>query len=645
MIKFQRSKFNNWVLIPSLVVIFLITAFAAIFPNFSNEFFKGMQNYIAVKFGWFYILAVAVILLSVITLGFSKLGEIKLGADHVKPEHKNISWFSMLFAVGMGIGLVFFGVAEPLMHYLNPPVGDPQSVAAQKLAMNITFFHWGMGAWSVYAIVALILAFFSYRHGLPLTLRSAFYPIIGNKIYGKIGSVIDTFAVVATLFGVATSLGYGVLQVNAGLTHVFDLPTMHITLIIVLCLVATISAASGVDRGIKILSNANIALAICFMFLILFLGDTTQLLKSFVQNSGDYVSTLISNTFNLYAYERQNESWLGGWTLLYWAWWLSWSPFVGLFIAKISKGRTIREFVVGVLLVPTGFTFAWMSFFGNSAIALVQGGFSELASTVNSDSASALFMFLEKFSFSGVLSTIAVFMIVIFFVTSADSAVLVMNMLCSNGKDDTPVWQKVFWGVTVGVVAAFLMLAGGLGSLQALTIATALPFSVVLLGAIFGLFRALRVDVIKKQTNSFNNMPISEMSKSWQERLSTIITLPSKKDGRKFINETAAKALDELRAEFEKNGLNAEVVKQENFINLRVMLGEETDFYYGVKLAKSESPDYTRELEGDDLYYCAEVYLKEGGQDYDILGWSEATIINDVIEQYRKHMQFLHIVR
>ena len=193
---------------------------------------------------------------------------------------------------------------------------------------------------------------------MPLTLRSAFYPIIGDKIYGKIGSAIDTFAVVATLFGVATSLGYGVLQVNAGLTHVFGLPTMHITLLIVLCFAATISAASGVDKGIKILSNANIALAICFMFLILFLGDTTQLLKSFVQNSGDYVSTLISNTFNLYAYERQNESWLGGWTLLYWAWWLSWSPFVGLFIAKISKGRTIREFVIGVLLVPTGFTFA-----------------------------------------------------------------------------------------------------------------------------------------------------------------------------------------------------------------------------------------------------------------------------------------------
>ena len=645
MIKLQKSKFNPKVFYPSVFTILLITAFQALAPKFATEVFKGMQGFIAQNFGWFYVLAVAVILICVFILGFGKTGEIKLGADHAKPEHKNISWFSMLFAAGMGIGLVFFGVSEPLMHYLNPPTGEAQSLEAQKLAMNITFFHWGMGAWAVYAIVALILAFFSYRHGLPLALRSAFYPLAGDKIYGWFGDAVDTFAVVATLFGVATSLGYGVLQINAGFAHVFGLPQMHVTLLVALCLAATLSAASGVDRGIKLLSNANIALACCFMLAVLFLGETTQLLKALVQNSGEYVSTLVSNTFNLYAYKKANDAWLGGWTLLYWAWWLSWSPFVGLFIAKISKGRTIREFVVGVLLVPTGFTFAWMSFFGNSAINFVKNGFGELAATANSDSAAALFMFLEKFSFSGALSVVAVLMIVIFFVTSADSAAIVMNMLCSNGRDDTPVWQKVFWGVIIGMTACFLMLGGGLASLQALTIASALPFTAVLMGAIFGLFRALKVDVIKKQTNAFNNMPISEMSKSWQERLSAIIMLPSKKDGSKFINETTARALDEVRAEFEKNGLNAEVIKRENFINLRVMLGEETDFCYGVRLTKSESPDYTRELEGEDLYCRAEVYLKEGGQDYDILGWSEATIINDIIEQYRKHMQFLHIVR
>ncbi|QKF92025.1 BCCT family transporter [Campylobacter sp. CCUG 57310] len=643
----KNSKFNTSVFYPSVFIIFMIAIFSVVFPERSSEFFKSMQDFITIKFGWFYVLAIAIIVLCVIMLGFSKFGDIKLGADHSKPEYANLSWFGMLFAAGMGIGLVFFGVSEPLMHYLNPPVGEPKSMEAAKLAMNITFFHWGVGAWATYAIVALILAFFAYRHNLPLTLRSAFYPLIGERIYGKIGDVIDVFAVVATLFGVATSLGYGVVQVNAGLTHVFGAPSMHITLLVVLCLLATVSAASGVDKGIKILSNSNIIMAIIFMLFILFLGNTTDLLQRLVQNSGNYVSTLISNTFNLYAYQKANSSWLGGWTLLYWAWWLSWSPFVGLFIARISKGRTIREFVVGALLVPTGFTFMWMTFFGNSAITLVQSGFSELAEAANSNTASALFMFLDSFKFSSLLGTIAVIMIAIFFITSADSAAMIMNMLCSNGKDKTPLWQKIFWGAAIGVVSCFLMLGGGLASLQAMTIASALPFTIALLVAIYGLFQALRVDLIKKQSRNLANMPVSEMSKTWQERLKTIISLPNKKNADKFISEVIEKVFDEVRAEFEKNGLQAKISKDEkrNFINLVVGLGDEMDFSYGVKLVRMESPDYTRALEGDDLYYRAEVFLKEGGQDYDILGWSEATIINDIVEQYRKHMQFLHTIR
>ncbi|QKG29525.1 BCCT family transporter [Campylobacter sp. RM16187] len=643
----KNSKFNTSVFYPSVFIIFVIAIFSVLFPAYSSKFFKSMQDFITIKFGWFYVLAIAIIVLSVIMLGFSKFGDIKLGADHSKPEYTNLSWFGMLFAAGMGIGLVFFGVSEPLMHYLNPPVGEPKSMEAAKLAMNITFFHWGVGAWATYAIVALILAFFAYRHNLPLTLRSAFYPLIGERIYGKIGDVIDVFAVVATLFGVATSLGYGVVQVNAGLTHVFGAPSMHIALLVVLCLLATISAASGVDKGIKILSNSNIIMAIIFMLFILFLGNTTDLLQRLVQNSGNYVSTLISNTFNLYAYQKANSSWLGGWTLLYWAWWLSWSPFVGLFIARISKGRTIREFVVGALLVPTGFTFMWMTFFGNSAITLVQNGFSELAEVANSDSASALFMFLDSFKFSSMLGVIAVLMIAIFFITSADSAAMIMNMLCSNGKDNTPLWQKIFWGLAIGVVSCFLMLGGGLASLQAMTIASALPFTIALLFAIYGLFKALRVDLLKKQSRNLANMPVSEMSKTWQERLKTIISLPNKKNADKFISEVIEKVFEEVRAEFEKNGLQAKISKDEkrNFINLTVGLGDEMDFSYGVKLVRRESPDYTSALDGNDLYYRAEVFLKEGGQDYDILGWSEATIINDVVEQYRKHMQFLHTIR
>ncbi|MBR8462673.1 BCCT family transporter [Campylobacter sp. faydin G-140] len=644
----KLAKFNPNVFYPSIFVIFFVAIFSVVAPDFSFECFKYAQNFITKNFGWFYVLSIAIILIAIAILGFSKFGEIKLGADHSKPEFKNISWFSMLFAAGMGIGLVFFGVSEPLMHYTHPPVGTAETIGAARQAMNITFFHWGFGAWATYAIVALILAFFAYRHNLPLTLRSAFYPIIGDKIFGIWGDAIDVFAVVATLFGIATSLGYGVVQVNTGLTYMYGVPNMNITLLFVLCILATISAASGVDKGIKFLSNLNIFVAIVFMLFILFLGHTTHLLQSLVENSGKYISTLISNTLNLYAYDKGKDTWLGGWTLLYWAWWLSWSPFVGLFIAKISKGRTIREFIIGVLLVPTGFTFMWMTFFGNSAIEMVQNGFIELANVANSDSSMAIFMFLDKFNFSSVLGTIVVLMVAVFFITSADSGAMVMNMLCSNGKDNTPMWQKIFWGLSVGVVACVLMMNGGLASLQAMTISAALPFTIALMMAIFGLFRALRVDVLKKHTQSvFSNMPLSEMSKSWQERLAAIINLPNKRSADRFINDTLIRVFDELKVEFEKNSLKAKIIKndQDKFIEIIVGLGDEMDFYYGVKLIKRQSPDYTNFLGGDDLYYRAEVFLKEGGQDYDILGWSEATIINDVIEQYRRHMQFLQTLR
>ncbi|MGG7072968.1 BCCT family transporter [Campylobacter sp. 9BO] len=648
MTKTKQVKYNPCVFYPSIFIIFSVTAFALVSPEFSAAVFKDIQNFITEKFGWFYVLAIAIIVLCVLGLGLSKFSHIKLGADHSRPQYSNLSWFAMLFAAGMGIGLVFFGVSEPLMHYLNPPTGDPQSAQAARQAMNITFFHWGISAWAVYAIVAMILAFFAYRHNLPLTLRSAFYPLIGDKIYGKIGDMIDTFATVATLFGVATSLGYGVVQVNAGLSYTFGLPTMHVLLLVVLCALATISAASGVDKGIKILSNTNIAIAIVFVFFILFLGDTTTLLKLLMQNSGEYVSTLISNTFNLYAYNKANDGWLGGWTLLYWAWWLSWSPFVGLFIAKISKGRTIGEFVVGALFVPTGFTFMWMTFFGNSAISLVSGGFLELAQAVNNDTATAIFVFLSKFSFAKFLSIIAVLMVTIFFVTSADSAAMILNMLSSNGSDNTALWQKIFWGVMIGVVSCALMLGGGLASLQAMTIAAALPFTIALLFAIFGLFRALRVDMIKRETREvISNMPLSELSKPWQDRLRAIIALPNKKHADKFLNSVVAEAFENLRLEFEQNGLGASVLHDEStkFMRLVVGLGEELDFVYGVKLVRRNTPDYTQALDNSDIYYRAEVFLNEGGQDYDILGWSEATIINDVIEQYRRHMQFLQTLR
>lgn len=642
-----KKEFNPPVFYTSVLVLFAILALALIFPESFLKTVKSTQAFLTENFSWFYILSVTIIFFSAIFLMFSRYGDIKLGPDHSKPKYTNGSWFAMLFAAGMGIGLMFFGVSEPLMHYLNPPSADSQTIEAAKKAMSITFFHWGLNAWAVYGIIAIILAFFAFRHNLPLTLRSAFYPIIGNKIYGKFGDAVDVFAAVATLCGVATSLGFGVLQINAGFSYLFNIEittNMQIAIIAIITIFVTLSATSGVDKGIKILSNTNMILAICLVLLVLIFGNTTHLLKSLLENTGNYITSFINDNLNLYAYEKQKDSWLGGWTIFYWAWWLSWSPFVGMFIAKISRGRTIREFILGVMFVPAGFTFLWMTVFGNSALDLVNSGFTELIDAVNKDASLALFIFLEKFPFTSLLSGISIFMIALFFITSADSATMVINMLCSNGKDDTPKWQKVFWCFLIGLVAAILLYSGGLDALQTIAILSAFPFTIALLGCIYGLFKALRIDSEKKQTQSVKNLPvILGSSKRWQDRLKAIIDTPDKNEAKEFLDEIIKPAFKKLSDEFNKNLLKASIVedKEKSKIHIHVMLGDETDFIYGVKLLAGATPDYA---DGND-YYRADVYLIEGGQGYDILGWSEPAVINDVIEQYRKHMHFLFKTR
>lgn len=495
-----RSTLNPPVFYTSAALILALVLFTVLLQEEAQSLFNHVQQWIITNASWFYVLAVALILISVVFLAVSRYGDIKLGPDHSRPDYRNTTWFAMLFSAGMGIGLMFFGVAEPVMHFTTPPVGEPNTVQAAKEAMKLTFFHWGLHAWAIYAIVALILAFFSYRHGLPLTLRSALYPLIGERIYGPIGHAVDIFAIIGTVFGVATSLGYGVLQINSGLHHLFGWPvnqTVQIALIAATCGLATLSVASGLDRGIRILSELNLSLAVILLLFVLVLGPTVFLLQTYVQNTGAYLSDIVNKTFNLYAYEPTD--WIGGWTLLYWGWWLSWSPFVGLFIARISRGRTIREFVCGVLFVPAGFTLLWMTVFGDTAIHMVlQEGFTQLAEVVNQDSSVALFAFLEHFPLGSVISLVAVLMVVVFFVTSADSGALVVDMLASSGKDHSPLWQRIFWSVLMGVVAIALLLADGLKALQTATIASALPFSIVLLASIWGLFKALHLDATKR---------------------------------------------------------------------------------------------------------------------------------------------------
>ncbi|PAT33591.1 choline transporter [Vandammella animalimorsus] len=651
------SAINRPVFYTASAIIVSIIAFATIAPQAADQAFKAVQAAIVANGSWYYVLTVAIILLAVIYLGVSRYGSIRLGPDHAKPDYSNASWFAMLFSAGMGIGLMFFGVAEPVMHFLAPPLGEGGTVQAAREAMRLTFFHWGVHAWAIYAIVALILAFFSYRHNLPLTLRSALYPLIGDKINGPIGHAVDVFAVVGTLFGVATSLGYGVLQVNAGLNHVFpSIPvsvTTQIVLIVAITALATVSVATGLDRGVKLLSELNLGLAALLLLFVLLASSTVLLLQALVQNVGYYASNIVNMTFNLFAYQKTD--WIGGWTILYWGWWLSWAPFVGLFIARVSRGRTIREFVIGVLLVPTGFTFMWMSFFGNSAIDMILNqGMAELGQVVSQDVSLALFSFLERLPFSSLFIYVALFMVVVFFVTSADSGALVMDMLCAHGKTSDHLGYRLYWAIGSGVVAIVLLLAGGLGALQTMAIASALPFVTVLMVAMYGLFKALRVDMQKQlvqQLAAPTAAPMMRARGAWRERLHVIMDFPDQKAVHRFVDGMVAEACREVAEELGALGVQAQVSQPApGQVLLTTNHGSEIDFTYRVVATAHAQPAF---VQGDaspadadaPQYYRAEVHLGQGGQDYDIMGWSKDGVINDIIDQYHKHMHLLHSLR
>jgi choline/glycine/proline betaine transport protein len=653
-----HAELDRPVFLTSVALLASVILLAALFPDPMDALFNDVQNAIVTSLSWYYVLVVAVIMVSVLVFAFSSYGQIKLGPDHSEPDYSFISWFAMMFAAGMGIGLMFFGVAEPVMHFLSPPKGDPGTIASAREAMKLTFFHWGLHGWAIYAIVALILAYFSFRHGLPLTLRSALYPLIGERIYGPIGTAVDVFAIISTTFGVATSLGLGVNQINAGLNYLFGLPVtqeIRVGLIILTTAVATVSVVLGLDRGIKRLSEINIVLAVLLLLAVLAIGPTTLLLQAFMQNTGDYLADLVGKTFNLYAYDPTD--WLGGWTIFYWGWWISWAPFVGLFIARISRGRTLREFVIGVLIGPVAFTFLWMTVFGNSAIDLIMNqGLVELGAAVQADESTALFRFFEQLPATGLLSVLAILMVVVFFVTSADSGALVLTMLSSNGSDQTPASRRIFWMGAIGVTAIVLLLVGGLSALQTAVIASALPFSVAVMAGIWGFSKALYIDHAKRVSHAAATVPpmVARPETSWQHRLAQLLRHPQDTEVRTFMRDRVMPVMREIGDELKHHGLDADVIVGRDggeSIRLEISHGDEIDFVYEVVNRQHPLPDEAlvgtamKDLPPSDIYHRAEVHLSEGSQDYDIMGWTREQIAHDITEQYEKHRHFLHMLR
>ncbi len=489
---------HNPVFLVSAISTVAMVLLVLLFQEGAAEMFGALRPWLTSTFDWVFMGAANLFVLFCLFLVVTPLGSVRLGGVDAVPDYSYLGWFSMLFAAGMGIGLMFFGVLEPVYHFQNPPLGiDAEDTgAARAMGMAATIFHWGLHPWAIYAVVALALAFFTYNRGLPLTLRSAFYPILGDRVWGWPGHVIDTLAVFATLFGLATSLGFGAEQATAGLGYLFDVPggdTTKVVLILLITAAALISVLAGLEAGVKRLSEINMMLALLLLTFVIVVGPTMEIFTGFFGSLGSYVANVVplSNWVG-----REDTDFMHGWTTFYWAWWISWSPFVGMFIARVSKGRTVREFVICVLIIPTLVCVLWMNAFGGTAVSqFLNDGYTGVTETVaNWAPELSLFKMLEPMPLSGITSFIGIVLVIVFFVTSSDSGSLVIDTITAGGKIDAPVAQRVFWCTFEGLVAIALLLGGGLSSLQAASIATGFPFALVLVAMCYSIWRGISTE-------------------------------------------------------------------------------------------------------------------------------------------------------
>nr|MBI1229518.1 BCCT family transporter [Cytophagales bacterium] len=651
--KTQRSwglPVNGPVFWSSIAFLVASITLVLIFRENAEAVFSGLQVAVTSTMGWLFILSVNIFVAFCLYVAFSRFGSIRLGGKDAKPEFSTSAWFAMLFSAGMGIGLLFWSIAEPVNHFQTPPLGEPGTPAAARQAMDFTFLHWGLHAWAIYALVALALAFFTYNRQLPLTVRSAFYPFLGERIHGVTGHMIDTLAVIATLFGLATSLGLGVQQVASGLNHVF--PTIsntistQIILIAVITSIATVSVVTGVDKGVRILSEWNIRIALFVLVAVLVLGPTVFILGSYVQNTGSYIGNFMQLSFWNEAYSTSN--WQGTWTAFYWAWWISWSPFVGIFIARVSKGRTIREFVLGVLIAPTLLSFLWMTAFGSTALHETLAGDPTIADAVASDVSTALFVFFEQLPFSTILSVIGVLLIAGFFVTSSDSGSLVVVSLTSGGVLNPPVGLRVFWALAGGAVAAVLLLGGGLQALQTAVIITGLPFAIILLLMCYSLYRGL-----DEESTEASKLSQAQERKAYQQLVTEMLakrvakqqlpTAEGQRDKRQEPRTTGKPiAIDTMMVCLDLSDIDEKLVAFTHNICQRLPT-QKVYFVHNIKTAELGN-DTGELLDGVDLSQEVEASISEiiqdhfaGGCDYEILVSEEPNtevMMADLVKRY-----------
>lgn len=632
------------VVVPALAALVLLLVLCAVRPELADVVFGTAQRWVTGRFDWFYTLAVTGFLAFLIIVAASRFGDIRLGPDEAEPEFSFVSWTAMLFAAGMGIGLMYFGVGEPMQHYLQPPSANPQTALAAREAMLTTFFHWGFHAWAIYGVMGLALAYFAFRYNLPLTMRSGLYPLLRERINGALGHGVDAFALIGTVAGIATTLGYGVLQLGAGLHLVggwqTDSDTFRVVLVCGVVALAGASAASGLGNGVRRLSELNLALAFLLLAFVIIAGPTVFLLQAFSENVGDYLSNLVSLSFRTFAYTPPNASdWFGNWTIQYWAWWMSWSPFVGMFIARISRGRTVRQFVIGVLIAPTLFNLLWMTAFGNTAIWLdTHAAMGKLAQTATNVDA-LLFRFFDFFPGSTALSWLAIVLIAVFFITSADSGAFVIDTIASRGAAHSPVWQRLFWAAVLGATAAILMLAGGLKALQAMTLVAALPVAIIMVLLCYGLWRGMLAD---RAHYSRELGPATSFwsGQHWRRRLAQMVHPATEADVRAFLAGHVRPAMNDVVDELRARGIEAHVREAEDSVRLVIPDASHRDFVYGVrvvaKLLPATTPRQAAEAE-TAIVHEPVTFFEDGREGYDIEYLRDNEIIADILRHYERY--------
>jgi choline/glycine/proline betaine transport protein len=650
------------VFLASLVGVLAVALWAIIAPSKAETVIGEVVAKVSSGFGWFYIALATTILVFVVYLGLSRFGHMRLGPAHSRPEFSTFAWASMLFAAGIGTDVMFYSVVEPVTQYVAPPAGQGETVAAAREATVWTLFHYGITGWGMYALMGLALGFFSYRLNLPLAVRSALFPVFGKRIDGPLGHAVDTAAVLGTIFGVATSLGIGVVFLNVGLDIIFGIPVgtgAQIGLAVLAVTMAAISATTGVDKGIRFLSQLNVLLALGLAGWVLITGKTELLLEAVVMNVGDFVAMFPGMTLETFAYEDANE-WMSFWTLFFWAWWVAWASFVGLFLARISRGRTIREFVAGTLVIPFAYIVMWVSIFGNAALARVRGGDTDFAEVAQEYDGSGFFELIQQYPAAGVLVGLATFVGLLFYVTSADSGALVMGNLCSrlrHVQEDCAAWQRIVWASVTGLLTIAMLAVGGIVALQYATIIMGLPFAVVMVLVMWGLLKALRTEH-RRVESVVPAAPmvipgVEQARDSWRVRIDRAINFVDAEDAEEHLSRVVEPALREVAAELSARGVESSATRgvaepdeddPEGGAFAELRTAGEPPFVYRVQVGSSPVPAYGGRMVGArDRYARLEVHLVDGGQDYDVMGYTPAQVIHDCLDHYERHLEFLRL--